>query len=123
MLDYKKVINIVAQAIYDKKGFNILALDVRGFCSMTDYFIIAEGNINRHLQAIAESIDEDMSNEGHEIVRAEGHSACDWIVIDYFDIVIHLFTPSMREKYNFEHLWKDGKLIELDLNLTSCKDQ
>lgn len=107
-----KNLNIIAQAIYDKKGFNILALDVKGISSLTDYLIIAEGSVDKHLQAIANNVIHEMDENP---VHVEGKIDGTWVVIDYVDIVIHLFTPSMRERYKLERLWEEGKIVDLDI--------
>lgn len=111
-------LNQIAQCIYDKKGFNILVLDVRGVCTMTDYFIIAEGSVDRHVRAISQSIQDGQKNSPFHI---EGASEGDWIVLDYIDFVVHLFTPELREKYALEELWKKGKVVDVKIN-TSAPD-
>jgi ribosome-associated protein len=106
-------LNRIAQAIYDKKGFNILALDVRGICTLTDYFIIAEGYVDRHVQALSQAIQDEFASAGPTLLHLEGQREGDWIVLDYGDIVIHLFTPEMREKYELEELWQEGQVVDV----------
>ena len=106
----KKTLNAIAQAIYDKKGFNILALDVRGISTMTDYFIIAEGSVSRHVKSLCAHIKEQLALAQLEPYQIEGSSDAEWIVMDYSDIVIHLFVPDIREKYAIEELWKNSKI-------------
>ena len=103
----------VAQAIYDKKGFNILVLDVRGVCSMTDYFIIAEGTVDRHVMALASNIIDETAKVGQAPFRVEGMQTGDWIVLDYVDFIVHLFIPELREKYALEELWQEGKVVDI----------
>lgn len=102
----------ICQAIADKKGMNILALDVRGICTMADYFVIAEGRVDRHVQALANNVEKVLNQTPY---RAEGREYGEWIVLDYLDILVHLFTPEMREKYQLETLWKEGKVVSLPL--------
>lgn len=113
------LLNNIAQAIYDKKGFNIIALDVKGLSSITDYMVIAEGNVGRHVMAIAQSIQRDLSDQGQKPLRVEGLKNGDWIVMDYGEVMVHLFMPGMREKYQLEQLWKEAKLIDLDIETGS----
>lgn len=113
---YFKLLNEVAQAIYDKKGFNILVLDVRGVCSMTDYFIIAEGTVDRHVKAISQAIAEQLAKKGHRPFHIEGEREGDWVVLDYTDFIVHLFTPDLREKYALEELWHEGKVIDVKID-------
>ncbi len=112
----KKRLNKLAQIIYDKKGFNIFVLDVNGISTITDYLIIAEGNIDRHIQAIAQEILEEMKEEKEIPLHVEGMQDGDWVVIDYLDVIIHLFIPQLREKYQLEKLWNDGKIVNVQIN-------
>lgn len=112
-----RTLDSIAQIIYDKKGFNILALDVRNFSTMTDYYIIAEGNIDRHLKAISQAIKDELNESEQDLLRIEGEKTSDWLVMDYGDIVIHLFVPDLREKYALEQLWQEAKIIDLHIDV------
>lgn len=103
----------IAQVIYDKKGANILALDVRGLSSITDYLIIAEGNVDRHVSGMAKAIIEDLEEKGIPLLQVEGLKTGDWVVLDYGEIMVHLFKPGLREKYALEKLWLDSKIVDL----------
>lgn len=111
----KTLLNSIAQIIFDKKGFNILALDVRGLSSITDYMLIAEGSVDRHIVAIAKNIIDVMAKQGVKPYRVEGMEFGDWIVLDYSDFMVHLFTSGLRDKYRIEKIWPDAKVIDLDL--------
>lgn len=111
-----KVLTEVAQAIYDKKGFNILVLDVREICTMTDYFIIAEGTVDRHVRAISLSIGDQLAKHGHRPYHVEGEQDGDWVVMDYTDFVVHLFIPDLREKYALEDLWKNARIVDVKID-------
>jgi len=121
--DSQKLLNLVAQIIYDKKGFNILALDVTGLCSFADFIIIAEGNVDRHVKAIASAIIEDLKKRGVSPYRVEGKAGGDWIIIDYHGILINLFMPGLREKYQLEKIWSKAQIIDLKIDLESKKMQ
>ncbi len=110
------ILNRIAQAIFDKKGMNILGLDVRGVSSMTDFVIIAEGNVDRHVVAIAQAVLDVLKQEGQRPIHVEGLQTGDWVVIDFLDIMVHLFMPGLREKYRLEDLWKDGQLLDLTID-------
>lgn len=116
-MDPYKLINLIAQAIYDKKGFNILALDVKGISSITDYIIIAEGCVERHLKAICDEIVDQLKKENERPIHIEGIEDSDWIVLDYLNIIVHLFKPGLREKYELEKLWEDSKIIDLTVKI------
>ena len=107
----------IAQAVYDKKGFNILVLDVRNISSMTDYFIIAEGSVDRHVKALSGTIIDELSTHCRRSpLHVEGQQEGDWVVLDYGDIVIHLFIPELREKYALEELWREGHIVDVKIS-------
>ena len=116
-MDKIELLNVIAQAIYDKKGFNILALDVRGVSSICDYIIIAEGNVERHIKAIANEIIEQLKKLKEKPLHVEGLQDSDWVVVDYLDIIVHLFKPQLRETYALEKLWQEGKIIDLKIKV------
>lgn len=110
-----KQLTEVAQAIFDKKGFNILVLDVKNICTMTDYFVIAEGTVDRHVRALSSAIIDQLAEHGIHPLHVEGRQEGDWIVIDYCDFVVHLFTPDLREKYALEEVWHKGKIVDVQI--------
>jgi ribosome-associated protein len=114
-------LNAIAQTIFDKKGSNILALDVRGISTLTDYVIIAEGNIDKHVIAIANAIIQHLQQLGQPPMYVEGIKTGDWTVIDYLHIMVHLFMPGLRDKYQLEQLWREGHIIDLQIDVTSKK--
>jgi ribosome-associated protein len=109
-------LNAIAQAIFDKKGFNILALDVRGVSSLADFVIIAEGTVDKHVKAISLSIMDVLKARGISPLYKEGLTTGDWIVLDYMDIMVHLFGPGLRDKYLLEQLWRDGTIVDLQID-------
>lgn len=108
-------LDLIAQAIFDKKGFNILVLDVQGLSTMTNYFVIAEGTVDRHVKALAGSVVHSLKGHGENPLHVEGESSPDWVVIDYGDVIVHLFVPDLREKYGIENLWKEGKVVDVNI--------
>ena len=114
------ILNQIAQAIYDKKGFNILALDVRGLSSITDFVVIAEGNVDRHVIAIARAVVDELEKKGEIPFCVEGAEEGDWVVVDYSSIMVHLFQPGLREKYQLESLWKEAKIVDLEIHTASA---
>ncbi len=107
-------LNLIAQTIYDKKGVNILALDIEGLSSITDCIVIAEGNVDRHVIATARGI---MDALKEKPVHAEGLQTGDWVVLDYVEIMVHLFMPGLREKYALEKLWNGSKIVDLEIEI------
>ena len=117
--DNIKNLNTAAQTIFDKKGVNILALDVRGVSSLTDYVLIAEGSVDRHVIAIARELMQTLKEGGEKPIYVEGLEAGDWVVLDYLDYMIHLFSPGLRDKYQLEELFRDGEIVELNIETAS----
>lgn len=112
----EKVLQEICQAIVDKKGFNVLVLDVRGISTMTDYFIIAEGNVDRHVSALAQHVQDVLREKGQKPVHVEGLREGNWVVLDYLDFVIHLFVPELRQYYSLEEVWKEGKIVAVPVD-------
>jgi ribosome-associated protein len=110
------ILNKIAQVIFDKKGMNILALDVCGFSTITDSVIIAEGAVDKHVVAIAQAIVDGMREIGEKLIFVEGMQSGDWIVLDFHGVMVHLFMPGLRDKYQLEQLWSAGKIVDLSIN-------
>ena len=111
--DSKQLLDKIAQVVVDKRGFNTLAIDVRGLSSLTDYFLIAEGNVARHVQAIGEAIREALIELNIRPLRVEGVKDSEWVVYDYGEVMVHLFTSDLRDKYRLDQVWSEGQLVEL----------
>lgn len=116
-IEDKKKLNVLSQIIFDKKGVNILALDVRNISTMTEYCVIAEGSVGRHVKSICAAIKSEMRDEDTVLFHCDGEQDGDWIVMDYGDIVIHLLTPDMREKYALEELWNKAKIVDVEIKI------
>lgn len=116
-MDSKEVLDVIAQAIFDKKGINILALDVREISTLTDFVIIAEGNVDRHVRAIAHEVIERLRDLGIRPVYTEGMATGDWVVVDYMHIMVHLFMPGLRDKYALEQLWQEGSIVDVGIKI------
>ncbi len=110
------ILNAISQAIFDKKGFNILVLDVRKFSTMADYFIIAEGTVDRHVKSISKAIVDAAAALKVPFWHIEGDKSAEWVVVDFGDIVIHLFIPELREKYALEELWKQADIVDVAID-------
>ena len=115
-----ETINAIAQIIYDKKGSNILAVEVKGLSSLTDYLIIAEGNVDRHVSSMASTIIKELKKAGGPpLLHSEGLRTGDWVVLDYGDVTVHLFQPNLRERYSLERLWAESKLVDLTIDTSN----
>jgi len=97
--------------IADRKGFEILMLDVRPVSILADYFIICSGATERQLKAIVEEIMERASKSGLKPFHIEGEPASGWVILDYGSIIAHVFMPAQRDYYQLERLWADAPLV------------
>jgi ribosome-associated protein len=98
----------IAQVIVDKKGENILLLDLRRISPIADYFILATAQSPLHAQAISDEVVEKLKKDGYPIHHVEGYTQAQWILLDYLDIVVHIFLPEVRTFYGLERLWGDA---------------
>jgi len=102
-----------ARIASSKKARDIVGLDLRDVASFTDYFLISTGNNARHVQTIADSIEEDLRTAGRRPLHTEGYSAAEWILLDYGDFIVHVFNPTSRKFYDLERLWRDARRLAL----------
>ena len=103
----------VAKMTHDKKGRDIVILDLRKISSMVDYFIIITASSNIHARAIADDIGKRLRKEGVKKWHIEGYSFAHWILLDYVDVVVHIFLEEERLYYNIESLWGDAPFEKL----------
>ena len=110
--DTAKVLDIIVNCIEDKKGNQITCLDLRDIeASISDYFVICHGNSTTQVEAIASHIDKELQKQlGLKPWHKEGANNLQWILMDYYDIVTHIFLQDTREFYNLEGLWADAKV-------------
>ena len=98
----------------DKKALDIKILDLREITSMTDYFIVCTGEVEEHVKAIVKSVEKGLiQSDNFKAWHIEGYNTGNWVVLDYFDFVVHIFKPESREYYNLEKLWADAPEIQL----------
>ena len=102
------------EAALDKKAQELVVLDLSEICSFTDHFVICTGTSSRHNQTIAEGIDERLRRQGTRPLHIEGHTEGDWILMDFADFVVHIFTARAREFYDLERLWRAGKKRDIN---------
>jgi ribosome-associated protein len=95
------------RAAQDRKAMNLTVLDVGKICSFADYFVICNGTSTRHTRAISDAIQEELKKQWNlKPAHLEGYTQSEWILMDYFDFVVHIFSERAREFYNLERLWK-----------------
>ena len=111
------LVDRIIHHIQEKKGEEIVVLDLREVTDITDFFIISSGTSNTHLKAIADEIREKIKDEVNVIPwHVEGYEMQKWILIDFVDVVVHIFTPDTREYYSLERLWDDARKMKIPTN-------
>jgi len=103
----------VIAAALDKKAVDLVVLDLRSASAFTDFFVIATGLNVKQAQAIADAVEDSLAKKGAKPALTEGYSRGEWILLDYFDFIVHVFTPATRTFYDLERLWGDAKRIEV----------
>ncbi len=117
-----KIIEVAVNALNDKKAVNISAIQVGTLTVIADYFIIATATSSTHVKALADAVEEKLTEAGFEPDHVEG-KATGWILLDYLGVVIHIFTRDTRDYYNLDRMWDDGKKLDLDDILTSAREE
>lgn len=105
-------LNIALKAIDDKKGSGIVVLDISGIASFADYFLLCTGDSARQNQAMADEVELKLKAHGLRASHIEGYANAEWILLDYSDLVVHIFSKNARTYYDLERLWRDGKKID-----------
>lgn len=106
------IVKLLKDALSDKKAEDIKILDIHEISVLGDYFVIASGNNINQLQAMEDAVDEVMYKNGYHQKQVEGTRQSSWILLDYGNIVVHLFSKEDREFYDLDRIWKDGIEVE-----------
>jgi ribosome-associated protein len=107
-----KQVELAIRAAEDKKASAFVVLDLRKAAGFTDFFVICSGTNPRQIRAIADAITEALGAEGVKPAHVEGYGRSEWILLDYFDFIVHIFAPETRVFYDLERLWGDAERIE-----------
>ena len=108
MTDPKALANEIAKILDEKGATDIQILEVGHMTSITDFFVVASGRNVQNVHTLAEDLEEKLAEEGIEPRRKEGKNGARWIVLDYAQVIVHIFHPEERQYYNIERLWQDG---------------
>jgi ribosome-associated protein len=105
---------IAARAAESKKATDIKVLDLTGIASFADYFVICTGANQRQIQAVADEVGLQLKQQAHELpLSLEGYNQAEWVLADYGDLLVHIFSPKAREYYDLERLWRSAKTVEI----------
>ena len=112
-LTTEQKIEVIVKALDSKRAEDIQVIKIGDLTIIADYFIIADGTSNIHTKALAEEVEFKMTQLGIEPSRTEGYQGQTWIVLDYGDVVVHVFYKETRDHYNLERLWSDGTSVDI----------
>lgn len=107
----KEIARITYQALDEKKAEDIKVIEIGDITIIADYFIIANGTNSSQVQALVDNVQQVLTKHGHEPKRIEGVRSASWILMDYGDVVVHIFSKEDRLFYDLERIWRDGKII------------
>jgi len=108
-----KQIELAVRAAEDKKAENITVLDLRNAHGFTDFFVISSGHNARQIHAIADAVTDSLAEAGAKPAHVEGYDRSEWVLVDYFDFIVHVFTPDTRAFYGLERLWGTAERVEI----------
>ncbi|NMB43951.1 MAG: ribosome silencing factor [Clostridiales bacterium] len=111
MTDSLKMVQIAYKALEEKKAEDITVIDISNITSICDYFIITNGTSQPHLASLIDEVSKELEKAGYMSKTVEGGRSSTWTLLDYFDIVVHVFTKEDRDFYDLERIWRDGRFV------------
>ena len=112
-MDSKALAEKIIRILDSKTGIDIAGIDIHDLTTIGDYFVLATGTSSPHVKALAEEVEDTLAREGLEPRRIEGAQSAAWILIDYQDVILHIFTKETRDFYDMERLWSDAPRMDL----------
>jgi len=114
MKEIKEYAQLAIQALEDKKAEDVRVIDISEVSTIADYFIIASGTNRSQMQALADNVEEKLGRAGLPLKQVEGYDGANWILMDYRDIIVHIFDKENRLFYDLDRIWRDGKVIDVN---------
>ena len=108
----RKLAKLIVHSLEEKKAEDIRIIDISKISTIADYFIIANGTNRNQVQAMCNNVEHAMREAGAEMKNREGYANGGWILLDYYDIIIHVFSEKERSFYDLDHIWRDGELLQ-----------
>ena len=108
----KLMAHLAYQALDDKKGEDIQVIDISQVSVLADYFIIANGNSESQVRALVDNVEEELSKAGYKMKQREGYGSGNWVLMDFGEIIVHVFDKENRLFYDLERIWRDGKHVD-----------
>jgi ribosome-associated protein len=112
--DSRRAALAAARAALEKKAEEVVVLDLRGVSGYTDFLVIGSGTSDRQLEAITEGVEKELTAQGHRVIGSEGQRGGRWVLLDFGDVVVHVFNAEERVHYDLEGLWADAPRIEVE---------
>ena len=113
-MNSNEIAKLAIEALEDKKAEDIKVIDISEVSVIADYFIIANGTNRNQIQTLSDNVEEKLGKAGVELKQMEGYDSANWVLLDFRDVIIHIFDKDNRLFYDLERIWRDGKLIEAD---------
>ena len=113
-MESREMAKKICDALADKKGEDIKVINISEVTVLADYFIIASGSNPNQVQALVDNVEEQMYKAGYDDPRVEGYNTASWVLLDYNDVIVHVFSQDDRLFYDLERIWRDGKEIDVD---------
>ena len=110
----REMAKIACHALSDKKAEDVQVIDISEISVIADYFVIATGTSSTHVKALADEVEAQLDESGISVSHVEGYRSNSWILLDYVDVVVHVFSDEAREYYDLERLWQDGEIIDIE---------
>ena len=113
-MESREMAKLAIRALEDKKGEEIKVIDISKVSVLADYFIIASGSNRSQVQALSDNVAEVLGRAGVDAKQVEGYETANWILLDFNDVIVHVFDQENRLFYDLERIWRDGKIVEAD---------
>lgn len=115
----KEMTQIAYRALSDKKGEDIKIIDISEISVLADYFLIVSGNSENQVRALVDNVEEEMHKAGYSLKQREGYGSGNWVLMDFGDIIVHIFDRENRIFYDLERIWRDGKIVDIESFMSS----
>lgn len=113
-LTSKEMVKTIIESLKDKKGEDIRVIDISNVSVIADYFVIASGSNPNQVQALVDNVEEQLHKAGAEEPKVEGYRSASWILLDYNEVIVHVFSKEDRMFYDLERIWRDGVTVDAD---------
>lgn len=112
-MDSEKLAAEITRLIFNKKGFDVKILNLKKLTTIADYFVICSADSDTQVKAISDEIDKNLKDKGIKVWHKEGYKSLNWVLLDYVDVVVHIFKKDIRDFYSLERLWGDAEITEI----------